>query len=474
MTIVLAARFWKKCVMLVCCAAIVTVFGQVAAAVRETSKSSICQTENNCARQTKLNQNQRGENVQNYRLTEADTELLEDLERRAFLYFWEQSDAETGLTLDRARNDAKAFAPDEAHYRVASAAATGFALATYCIAAERGWANRAELLERTRRTLRFFARRAFHQRGWFYHWLDAQTGERRWQSEISSIDTALLLAGVLTVRQCFADDALIRRLAAEIYSRVDFRWMLDGNRFLLSHGWRPETGFLPTRWDTTSESGILYLLGIGAPLRARRLSWRSWYAWRRDFIEYKQYRFQASLAPLFIHQYSQAWFDFRGKREQYGNFRTDYFANSQTATLAQREFFCDASREFPAFAENLWGLTASDAPDGSYRAWGAPPRSPDWDGTVVPSAAAGSLMFTPEISLAALREMRQKYGSQIYGRYGFAIAFNPQTGWVGRDVVGIDLGISLLSSENLRSGAVWRWFMRNAEARRALRRARLR
>lgn len=405
-----------------------------------------------------------------YKLTAQDVAFLDDLEKRSFRYFWEQTDPKTGLTADRARAGGSPYLPTQAHYNVASIAATGFALTSYCIAAERKWITPREAKDRTRNTLDFFANRAFHKNGWFYHWMDAKTGERRWNSEISSIDTALLLGGVLTVRQCFADDKEIVRLATRIYERVDFRWMLNGDPYLLSHGWKPETGFLPYRWDTSSEHAILYLLGIGSPTHP--LSWRSWYAWRRDFITYGKYRFQASLASLFIHQYSHAWIDFRARRERFRNFKTNYFDNSITATRAQRQFFIDIGKEFPKYSENIWGLTASDSSDG-YKAWGAPPRPPDLDGTVVPCAPAGSLMFAPDITLPALKAMKERFGSKIYGRYGFTDAFNPHTNWVNHDVIGIDIGITLLSAENLKTGNVWRWFMLNPGVQSSLRKAQL-
>ena len=396
---------------------------------------------------------------------------MEDLERRAFLFFWEHSDPKTGLTLDRAHTNGTSPQQNDTHYRIASIAATGFGLSGICIAADHGWITHQEAIERTKNTLEFFADRAINKNGWFYHWMDAATGERRWNSEISSIDTALLLGGVLTAKQCLGDDSEIVKLADQIYRRVDFRWMLNGDPYLLSHGWNPETGFIKIRWHDYSEQTILNLLAIGSP--GHPIPWRSWYAWERGYKSYDEFRYLAAVSPLFIHQYSHAWVDFRHKRERYKNFKTDYFENSELATRAQRQFFIDVlSKEFPEYSANIWGLTASDAVDG-YKVWGAPPRDPETDGTVVPNAPAGSLMFTPDISLPALEEMKAKYGAQIYGRYGFADAFNPHTGWVDLDIIGIDVGITLLSAENLRSGNVWRWFMQNREMNKALRRARI-
>jgi hypothetical protein len=397
------------------------------------------------------------------RFTPDDEKFLEDLEYKSFEYFWQQADPRTGLVPDRARMDGSAL--DSNHQGVASIAATGFGLTALCIGADRNWLSPGEARERTRNTLRFFANEAVHEHGWFYHWLDATTGVRRWKSEVSSIDTALLLAGVLTVRQYFADDREITQLATTIYRRVDFRWMLNGHPRLLSHGWKPETGFLKPRWDTYSEDTILYLLAIGSPTHP--ISPASWQALWRDRYRYQGYAYFTTIGvPLFMHQYAHAWVDYRDRRETQGD-RIDYFENSIKATLAHRAFCINLAHDFPAYGPNIWGITASDSARG-YLAWGGPPRDPAIDGTVVPSAAGGSLMFAPEIALAALRSMREKYGERVYGKYGFVDAFNPNTGWVDTDVIGINAGIILLSAENARSGNVWKWFMRNVEIPRAM------
>jgi hypothetical protein len=395
--------------------------------------------------------------------TPQDQSFLDDLQHRSVQYFLDEANPQTGLVPDRARIDGSSL--DDNHSDVASTAATGFGLTAICVATERNWISRSEARERVRNTLRFFANKAFHQRGWFYHWIDAKTGQRRWNSEVSSIDTALLLAGVLTVRQYFRDDQEIRELATRIYERVDFRWMLNGDPLLLSHGWKPESGFLKARWDTYSEDTILYLLAIASPTHP--IPSRSWYALWRDRYRYSGYAYFTTIGvPLFMHQYSHAWIDYRGRRELRGD-KIDYFENSVNATLAHREFCMDLAYEFPVFGSNVWGITASDSAKG-YLAWGGPPRDPAIDGTLVPSAAGGSLMFTPEFSLAALRGIREKYGENIYGRYGFFDAFNPALGWYDHDVIGINVGIILLSAENARTGNVWRWFMRNVEVPRAM------
>jgi hypothetical protein len=404
--------------------------------------------------------------AERYPLSKIEDAFLEDLSHRAFLYFWEQADPTTGLVLDRVRADGTPH--DETHRGVASIAATGFGLTALCIAAARGWVETRAARERTSTTLRFFAERAPREHGWFYHWMDASSGARRWNSEISSIDTALLLGGVLTARQFFQHDKEIVRLATKIYQDVDFQWMQNGHPTLLSHGWKPESGFLGPMWDSYSEQTILYLLAIGSPKHP--ITPRSWWAWRREWMTYAGYSYMSGAPPLFIHQYSHAWVDYRGQREkQLPNI--NYFDNSIKATRAHRAFCIDLAKTFPGYSDKIWGITASDSAKG-YLAWGGPPRDPNIDGTVVPSAAAGSLMFAPDICLAALLSMRARsdgVGDSTWGRYGFVDAFNPNTGWVNKDVIGINVGITLLSSENLRNGFVWRWFMRNPEIPRAMR-----
>jgi hypothetical protein len=391
-------------------------------------------------------------------ISSAENAFLEDLSRQAFLYFWERASPQTGLVLDRAVNSDRHDAR-----KVASSAATGFGLTALCIAAERGWKNRAEILGRARATLRFYATRSVHEHGWFYHFVDADSGARVWKCELSSIDTALLLCGVLTAKQYF-HDAELSKLADTIYSRVDWRWMLNGNPNLLSMGWKPESGFLESRWDHHCELLILYLLGIGSPTTP--LPPASWYAWTRPKITYAGQTYVSGAPPLFVHQYSQAWVDFRGRRERTG---INWFDNSVAATRAHRAFCVELGRtDFPGcYDENQWGITASDSAKG-YVAWGGPPRDGPIDGTLVPCAAGGSLMFEPKVCMPPLMHMRERYGSRAWNRYGFADAFHPVNGWADPDVIGIDLGITLLSAENARTGKVWTWFMANPEVRKAM------
>lgn len=186
-------------------------------------------------------------------------------------------------------------------------------------------------------------------------------------------------------------------------------------------------------------------------------------------MTFQEFRYVSGPDPLFVHQYSHAWIDFRGRREREPP-HLDWWENSVVATRAHKAFMLSLTREFPGYSENVWGVTASDSRKG-YVAWGGPPRHERIDGSVVPAAAAGSLMFAPGITLPVIRELRERFGDRIYGRYGFADAFHPIDGWVNPDVIGIDLGITLLSAANLRHGRIWGWFMRNPEIPAAMERA---
>jgi hypothetical protein len=390
-----------------------------------------------------------------------DEAFLEDLSRRAFLYFWEQSDPKTGLTLDRARNSGE---KTEGHsHEVASMASTGFALTALCIARERGWQDANAIAARVRNTIRHISESQAHQKGWYYHFVDMRSGERAWNSELSTIDTALLVAGVLTVQQCYRNDPEIYDLARLIYERVDFAWMLDPTAGLLRMGWTPEKGFLRAAWNDYRENGILHILAIGSPTHGIPL--RSWYRFDRDPVVFGPWRYVGG-GQLFTHQFSQAWLKLSGLRDG-APFYIDYFRNSVAATYAHRAYCLSMRSMFIGYSENIWGITPSDSEIG-YLTWGTPFKRGDIDGTVVPCAPGGSLMFTPEISLPALRTMHANFGEYIYGRYGFADAFHPVSLWSDPDVVGIDLGITLLSAENLRTGRVWNWFSNQPDIRRAM------
>ena len=385
----------------------------------------------------------------------SQTDLLEEIERRAFRYFWEQASPRTGQVRDRARTTGRE------ERRMSSIAATGFGLTGLCIAEARGYAPRPLLLERVRTTLRFLAHQMPHEHGFFYHFVDMETGQRWGGCELSSIDTALLVAGVLTCRQHFEADPEVAGLADEVFGRVDWPWMLDGGD-TLSMGWTPESGFLEPRWDHYCELMILVLLGMASPTHP--LPAECWQAWRRPWVHFHGLDYISGNPVLFTHQYSHAWVDFRGLRDQHA----DYFRNSVLATRAHRAFCLDLADRFPHYSEDMWGITASDSAQG-YVAWGGPPADARIDGTVVPCAAGGSIPFLPDETLRVLQHLHRHHGRRIWGRYGFADAFNPATGWVNPDVLGIDLGITMLMAENHRTGLVWATFMRDSRIQEAMR-----
>lgn len=380
-------------------------------------------------------------------------------ERLAFDYFLEQSDAETGLVKDRAGN----FASDPT--TVASIAATGFGLAALAVGAEAGWISREGAQERVLRTLYTFRDRMPQHHGWYYHFVDARTGERVWQCELSSIDTALFLVGAVVAGQSF-DSPEIRRLTDELYRRTDFQWMLtDGgakpDAKTLCHGWKPETGFLANRWDSYCEHMILYLLAIGSPTFP--IPADCWTAWERPIGEYAGYE-TFVVGPLFVHQFSHAFADFRGKRDLLGQ---DYWQSSVNATLGNRQFCMDNAAKFRTYGANCWGLSACDGPDG-YRAYGAPPGFSEHDGTVAPLATLASVVFAPDLVLSAAEWMKATYADKIWGRYGFCDAFNVDRDWWDADVIGIDVGAALLMLENHRTGFVWERFMESPYIREAM------
>jgi hypothetical protein len=239
---------------------------------------------------------------------------------------------------------------------------------------------------------------------------------------------------------------------------------LSEDTSLLPHGWSPEIGFLPYRWDYYSEHMMMYLLGLGSS--SHPLPAATWDAWKRTTFEYDGFRYIGSYAPLFVHQYSQAWFDFRGKRDRYA----DYFKNSMIATEVHRRFCLELTKQFPDYSDDLWGITSSDSQRG-YAVWGGPPAIGQLDGTVVPSATGGSLPFQPLATLRVLKNIKNRYGSKVWSRYGFVNAFNPLTKWYDTDVIGIDTGITMLMAENMRTRFVWNTFMRNREAQRGFERA---
>ena len=382
-----------------------------------------------------------------------DEQLLDEVQRRAFDFFWSESSAKTGQTKDRT-----AVNGTDTH-TMSSIAATGFGLTALCIGDRREYGDTKAIRERVRTTLRFLANDLPHVHGFFYHFIHIETGARWETVELSSIDTSLLLCGVLTARQYFAEQE-IKDLATKIYERVDWPWMLNGGK-TFSMGWKPESGFLDARWEHFCELMMIYLLGIGSPTHPIPAS--SWEAWTRPVIRYQGLEYISGNDPIFTHQYSQAWFDFRGRRDVY----TNYFDNSVTATRAHKLFCVSLRDRFPDYSDELWGISASDYVKG-YTAWGGPPAQGPIDGTIVPCATGGSLPFLYGDCMKVLRTLRGRYAGRAWTKYGFVDAFNPLTEWTDSDVLGIDQGITMVMAENHRTGFVWEQFMKNEEARRGM------
>lgn len=379
--------------------------------------------------------------------TFTDDQILDGIESTAFQFFWEQASATTGMVKDRAKadgNDART---------ISRIAATGFGLTALCIGDSRHYQSTAAIKERVVSTLQFLLNTLPTQHGFYYHFVDMNSGARVGTTELSSIDTSILLCGVLTARAYF-QDAQITSLATQIYERVEWPWMLNSGA-TFSMGWTPENGFIHTRWDVYSELMMLYLLAIGSPTNPAPAS--SWDAFARPTLTYQGLSYITTQAPLFIHQYSHAWFDFRSKRDAYAN----YFQNSKTATQAHKLFCLSLAGSFSDYKDGLWGISASDSQSG-YVAWGGPPSMGPIDGSVVPYTAAGSLPFAPTDCIRVLHTMREQYPGS-WRKYGFVDAFNPLTSWYNADVIGIDVGISMLMAENYQTQFVWQQFMKNSE-----------
>jgi hypothetical protein len=425
--------------------------------------------------------------------------FLDTLQHRTFSYFWNLTPASNGLTPDRAPTPS-----------FSSIAAVGFALTAYPIGVEHGWITRADAAARTVATLRFFwtapqdsagpNTTGYH--GFFYHFLDMTTGYRFQTVELSTIDTSLLLAGILFAQSYYngsdTTEKEIRALADSIYYRVDWQWA-QARPPAVSMGWHPESGFINADWIGYNEAMILNILALGSPTHpVDSTTWNKWvsgYQWGtyygQSFVQF---------APLFGHQYSHVWIDFRDIADDYMRSKgIDYFENSRRATLAQRAYAIANPGAWAGYNGNVWGLTACDGPANktltiggksrqfqTYNARGAALGDERDDGTIAPTAAGGAVSFTPELAIPALLEMRRTYGVKLFGTYGFLDAFNPtftasgqqetgtvdpRLGWFDVDYLGIDQGPILAMIENYRTGFVWRVMRGNAHIIRGLQRA---
>ncbi len=402
---------------------------------------------------------------------QSDEALLDEFQRAAFDYFLKKINPNNGLVADRTREGAPA-----------SIAVVGFALSSYPIAVEHGWIDRTEAAARTLVTLRFFLNSpqsatpdAIGYKGFYYHFLDLESGKRTWKSELSLVDTAFLLAGILTAGVYFDEniqtETEIRELADTLYHRMDWHWTQNG-KSSVSQGWKPECGFLHYGWEGYDEAAILYVLGLASPTYPLSddsfQTWTSTYQWENIY----GYDFLYS-GPLFTHEYSHAWIDFRGIQDQFmREKKCDYFENTRRAIYVQREYAIRNPNEFKGYCENFWGFTASEGPspkmlriDGrdrrflGYAARGVP-FGPD-DGTIAPSAALASLPFTPAIAVSAVRHLCDRYPEFVRG-YRMPSGVNPTLsgnnpeGWISEGYFGLDQGMIVLMIENYRSQLIWK------------------
>jgi len=397
-----------------------------------------------------------------------DNEFLDYVQQINFDYFWYLANPKNGLVPDRtARGSA------------CSIAAQGFGLSSIIIGIDHGWITRAQGAARILTTINTFLlgsqspakTGAIGYKGWFYHFLNMNTAQRS-AAELSSIDTALLLAGILDCKQYFdrtnVEETAIRTTANAIFDRVDWAWMARGTN-VLSMGWFPESGFIANNWVGYNEAMLLYCFALGAV--SNGLPGSAWVKWTSGYNWATQYGLSfIPFPPLFGHQYSHCWIDFRQIADSYMNGRhTTYFENSRRATLAQRSYCIANPSKHLGYSGLVWGLTACDGPPG-YSAHGAPPAQDD-DGTIAPTAAGGSMAFTPEYSLPTLRHFYDTYRNRIWTPYGFRDAFNLAAQWFASDELGIDQGPIVIMIENYRTQRVWRRFMQNEIVQRGLQRA---
>ncbi|HEU4888676.1 MAG TPA: glucoamylase family protein [Thermoanaerobaculia bacterium] len=425
--------------------------------------------------------------------------LLEDVQKRTFLFFWETTNPANGLVPDRWPTPS-----------FSSIAAVGFGLTAYGVGVERGWVTREAAAQRVLTTLQFFLNSKQGEarsgvtgyRGFYYHFVDMKSGERFKEVELSTIDTTLLLAGTLFCQSYFDRDdpteTAIRDTAEQLYRRAEWTFFFERPP-LVSMGWTPEGGLLDYDYRGYNEAMILYILALGSPTHPiGKESWDAYTATYRWADHYGQQH--VVFPPLFGHQYSHVWIDFRGIRDDSMRAKgIDYFENSRRATYSQRAYAIDNPQEWKGYGENVWGLTACDGPidatltiDGkrrtfwTYRARGTAPKEGEDDGTLAPTAAVSSIAFAPEIAIPAMEAMYRNWGTHLYQQYGFLDAFNPTlsidakvqagsivpgVGWFDVDYLGIDQGPIVAMIENHRSELVWKTMRKNPHVIRGLKRA---
>ena len=390
----------------------------------------------------------------------ATVKLLEKESRASFDFFWNEANTDKrskgyGLVADRAPGNPA----------LSSVASTGFGLSALVIGAERGWVSKKEARERALGTIATLADSAAKEHGFLYHFLNMADGTRAPGSEVSVIDTAIALSGAITAGEYFGGDVL--RKAEAFAGGIEWPWYRDEavNQFYM--GYSPENGFAG-HWDFYAEQLMMYVLAAGS--ETHPVDGGMFYSFQRDARAYGDGEpfIHSWFGSLFTHQFSHAWFDFRGLKDREG---VDWWRNSVIASEASRQFAIDMADTYATFGENAWGLTASDGPNGYSGLYGSPPSGFDdtahrTDGTLAPAGALGSIVFTPEASIAALKHFAGK--PELWGKYGLTDAYNEAVSpaWVGPDVIGIDKGITLLMIENYRTGLIWDLFMRNGQVRR--------
>ena len=371
--------------------------------------------------------------------------VFKNIEHKATLFFWMQSNPITGLTKDRASNVGKID-----KYTVASIASTGYALASLPISVERGWRTNSAAYNRALLTLKFILYKMPNVHGWYYHFVDWSTGKRVWNCEVSSIDTALMLDGALMAGE-FWHGTEVASLANQLYRSIDWKWMLtngghEKSKEVLSMGWKPESGFIKSNWDHYCELMLLYLPGLGAA--DHPLPKDCWDAWVRDAVTYKGLQTLAG-GPIFLQEMAQGFFNFSGQQDNEG---WNYAKTARNGILINKLYCNSLAAQNETYAEGYWGLNASDSPSG-YSAFGAP-FGPQ-DGTVSPTGVAAAIILTPRHAEQTVQLMQSKLGRKLDGRYGMSDAFNLDKHWFDKDVLGIDLGMAMLSIEDYRTGFPW-------------------
>jgi len=387
--------------------------------------------------------------------------IRSELELRSLRFFIEEAHPDSGLVRDKANN----FVPTPASNRVASIAATGFGLTVIANAAENGWLDRQAAYDQVLKTLRFSEKSLERYRGWFYHFVDWQTGTRVWNCEISTIDTALFVAGALYAGAVFPGTE-VAETADRLFNDIDFHdFMTDGGtkpfKRTLSLSYKPEEGYAPHQWVAYSEQMILLILGLGHP--SKPLPPESWQAWNRDLPVGRVGLPMGADVPLFIHQYSQAFIDFRGFKDGHRN----YFTNSLEATRLHRQI-AKTDIRFKTFKQGFWGLSAGESPTG-YAVY-----SPaEYQGTVCIGCAIGSAMFMPnEVLTDASKWIKGPHATKIWGRYGFVDSIDIDRNWFSSDVLGITVGPAYMGLVNTRANtSVWQTFMKIPAIQRGLQRA---